>query len=92
MYAGVGLTPQQFKLDGVEYTVKVLSDYDGRNFTLTLDQALPANFTLQVGGITLGSEDATLNEASAHASYRWDNQGAILADVKTVEVSLTSSE
>ena len=92
---GMGeLTSEVFTLDGVDYTVKVLADSDGPQFYLTLDQALPVGFTLQVGATTLSSQDASIREFSSGATqYGWaTNQGAVLADVDTVEVSLTLAE
>ena len=92
---GMGeLTSKVFTLDGVDYTVKVLADSDGPQFYLTLDKALPVGFTLQVGATTLSSQDASIREFSSGATqYGWaTNQGAILADVDTVEVSLTLAE
>ena len=92
---GMGeLTSEVFTLDGVDYTVKVLADSDGPQFYLTLDKALPVGFTLQVGATTLSSQDASIREFSSGATqYGWaTNQGAILADVDTVEVSLTLAE
>ena len=92
---GMGeLTSEIFTLDGVDYTVKVLADSDGPQFYLTLDKALPVGFTLQVGATTLRSQDASIREFSSGATqYGWaTNQGAILADVDTVEVSLTLDE
>ena len=91
---GMGeLTSEVFTLDGVDYTVKVLSDTNGLQFDLTLDKALPVGFTLQVGATTLSSQDASIREYSSGATqYGWANQGVILADVDTVEVSLTLAE
>ncbi len=92
---GMGeLTSEVFPLDGVDYTVKVLADSDGPQFYLTLDKALPVGFTLQVGATTLSSQDASIREFSSGATqYGWaTNQEAILADVDTVEVSLTLAE
>ena len=91
---GMGdLTSEVFTLDGVDYTVKVLSDTNGLLFDLTLDKALPVGFTLQVGATTLSSQDASIREYSSGATqYGWANQGVILADVDTVEVSLTLDE
>ena len=91
---GMGeLTSEVFTLDGVDYTVKVLADSDGPQFYLTLDKALPVGFTLQVGATTLNSQDASIREFSSGATqYGWANQGVILADVDTVEVSLTLAE
>ena len=92
---GMGeLTSEVFTLDGIDYTVKVLADSDGPQFYLTLDQALPVGFTLQVGATTLSSQDASIREFSSGATqYGWaTNQEAILADVDTVEVSLTLAE
>ena len=92
---GMGeLTSEVFTLDGVDYTVKVLADSDGPQFYLTLDKALPVGFTLQVGATTLSSQDASIREFSSGATqYGWaTNQGAVLADVDTVEVSLTASD
>ena len=87
------LTSEVFTLDGVDYTVKVLADSDGPQFYLTLDKALPVGFTLQVGATTLSSQDASIREYSSGATqYGWANQGVILADVDTVEVSLTLAE
>ena len=63
---GMGeLTSEVFTLDGVDYTVKVLSDTNGLLFDLTLDQALPVGFTLQVGATTLSSQDASIRESSS---------------------------
>ena len=92
---GMGeLTSEVFTLDGVDYTVKVLADSDGPQFYLTLDKALPVGFTLQVGATTLSSQGTSIREFSSGATqYGWaTNQGAILADVDTVEVSLTRDE
>ena len=92
---GMGeLTPEVFTLDGVDYTVKVLADSDGPQFYLTVDKALPVGFTLQVGATTLSSQGASIREFSSGATqYGWaTNQEAILADVDTVEVSLTLAE
>ena len=92
---GMGeLTSEVFTLDGVDYTVKVLADSDGPQFYLTLDKALPVGFTLQVGATTLSSQDASIREFSSGATqYGWaTNQEAVLADVDTVEVSLTLAE
>ena len=88
---GMGeLTSEVFTLDGVDYTVKVLADSNGLQFELTLDKALPVGFTLQVGATTLSSQDASIREYSSGATqYGWANQGVMLADVDTVEVSLT---
>ena len=91
---GMGeLTSEVFTLDGVDYTVKVLSDTNGLQFELTLDKALPVGFTLQVGATTLSSQDASIREYSSGATqYGWANQGVILADGDIVEVSLTASD
>ena len=92
---GMGeLTPEVFTLDGVDHTVKVLADSDGPQFYLTLDKALPVGFTLQVGAATLSSQGASIREFSSGATqYGWaTNQEAVLADVDTVEVSLTLDE
>ena len=91
---GMGeLTSEVFTLDGVDYTVKVLADTNGLLFDLSLDKALPVGFTLQVGATTLSSQDASIREYSSGATqYGWANQGVILADVDTVEVSLTLDE
>ena len=92
---GMGeLTPEVFMLDGVDHTVKVLADSDGLQFYLTVDKALPVGFTLQVGAATLSSQGASIREFSSGATqYGWaTNQEAILADVDTVEVSLTLAE
>ena len=91
---GMGeLTSEVFTLDGVDYTVKVLADSNGLQFELTLDKALPVGFTLQVGATTLSSQDASIREYSSGATqYGWANQGVMLADVDTVEVSLTASD
>ena len=91
---GMGeLTSEVFTLDGVDYTVKALADSNGLLFNLTLDKALPVGFTLQVGATTLSSQDASIREFSSGATqYGWANQGVILADVDTVEVSLTLAE
>ena len=92
---GMGeLTPEVFTLDGVDHTVKVLADSDGPQFYLTLDKALPVGFTLQVGAATLSSQGASIREFSSGATqYGWaTNQEAVLADVDTVEVSLTLAE
>ena len=92
---GMGeLTSEVFTLDGVDYTVKVLADSDGPQFYLTVDKALPVGFTLQVGAATLSSQGASIREFSSGATqYGWPtNQGAVLADVDTVEVSLTLAE
>ena len=92
---GMGeLTSEVFTLDGLDYTVKVLADSGGPQFYLTLDKALPVGFTLQVGATTLSSQDASTREFSSGATqYGWAaNQEAILADVDTVEVSLTLDE
>ena len=92
---GMGeLTSEVFMLDGVDHTVKVLADSDGLQFYLTLDKALPVGFTLQVGAATLSSQGASIREFSSGATqYGWaTNQEAILADVDTVEVSLTLAE
>ena len=69
--------------------MEALADY-GVQFNLILDKPIPANFTLQVGGITLRSEDATLNEASA--TYTWKNLGPILTAGDTVQISLTLAD
>ena len=91
---GMGeLTSEVFTLDGVDYTVKALADSNGPQFYLTLDKALPVGFTLQVGATTLSSQGASIREFSSGATqYGWANQEAILADVDTVEVSLTLAE
>ena len=92
---GMGeLTSEVFTLDGADHTVKVLADSDGLQFYLTLDKALPVGFTLQVGAATLSSQGASIREFSSGATqYGWaTNQEAVLADVDTVEVSLTLAE
>ena len=92
---GMGeLTPEVFTMDGVDHTVKVLADSDGPQFYLTVDKALPVGFTLQVGATTLSSQGASIREFSSGATqYGWaTNQEAVLADVDTVEVSLTLAE
>ena len=91
---GMGeLTSEVFTLDGVDYTVKVLSDTNGLQFDLTLDKALPVGFTLQVGATTLSSQDASIREYSSGATqYGWANQGVMLADGDTVQISLTLAE
>ena len=92
---GMGeLTPEVFTLDGADHTVKVLADSDGPQFYLTVDKALPVGFTLQVGATTLSSQGASIREFSSGATqYGWaTNQEAVLADVDTVEVSLTLAE
>ena len=91
---GMGeLTSEVFTLDGVDYTVKALADSNGLLFNLTLDKALPVGFTLQVGATTLSSQDASIREYSSGATqHGWANQGVMLADVDTVEVSLTLDE
>ena len=91
---GMGdLTSEVFTLDGVDYTVKALADSNGPQFYLTLDKAIPVGFTLHVGATTLSSQGASIREFSSGATqYGWANQEAILADVDTVEVSLTLAE
>ena len=91
---GMGeLTSEVFTLDGVDYPAKALADSNGPQFYLTLDKALPVGFTLQVGATTLSSQSASIREFSSGATqYGWANQGLILADVDTVEVSLTLAE
>ena len=61
-------------------------------FIFALDQALPGDFTLQVGGTTLSSDEASsVNTSSSQAEYQWQNQTPDLSEGDTVEVSLSVS-
>ena len=67
------LAPDEFNLEGKAYTVLTLMRYTDQWFIFTLDQALPGDFTLQVGETTLSSKKATINKSSSRAEYQWQN-------------------
>ena len=85
------LAPDGFNIDGSDYTVTSLSRYGDLMFAFVLDQALPGDFTLQVGDTTLRSEEAEVNTSSSSYSYQWQNKIPDLSDGDIVEVSLTLS-
>ena len=90
---GIGeLAPDEFNLEGKAYTVLTLMRWTDQWFIFALDQALPGDFTLQVGGTTLSSDEASsVNTSSSQAEYQWQNQTPDLSEGDTVEVSLTVS-
>ena len=90
---GIGeLAPDEFNLEGKAYTVLTLMRWTDQWFIFALDQALPGDFTLQVVGITLSSDEASsVNTSSSQAEYQWQNQTPDLSEGDTVEVSLTVS-
>ena len=86
------LAPDEFNLEGKAYTVLTLMRWTDQWFIFALDQALPGDFTLQVGGTTLNSDEASsVNTSSSQAEYQWQNQTPDLSEGDTVEVSLTVS-
>ena len=86
------LAPDGFNIDGSDYTVTSLSRYGDLMFAFVLDQALPGDFTLQVGDTTLRSEEADVTTSSSSYSYQWQNKIPALSDGYIVEVSLTLAE
>ena len=86
------LAPDGFNIDGSDYTVTSLSRYGDLMFAFVLDQALPGDFTLQVGDTTLRSEEAEVTTSSSSYSYQWQNKIPALSDGDIVEVSLTLAE
>ena len=86
------LAPDGFNIDGSDYTVTSLNRYGDLMFAFVLDQALPGDFTLQVGDTTLRSEEAEVNTSSSSYSYLWQNKIPDLSDGDIVEVSLTLAE
>ena len=86
------LAPDGFNIDGSDYTVTSLNRYGDLMFAFVLDQALPGDFTLQVGDTTLRSEEADVTTSSSSYSYQWQNKIPDLADGDIVEVSLTASD
>ena len=90
---GLGeLAPDEFNLEAKAYTVLTLMRWTDQWFIFALDQALPGDFTLQVGGTTLSSDEASsVNTSSSQAEYQWQNQTPDLSEGDTVEVSLTVS-
>ncbi len=86
------LAPDGFNIDGSDYTVTSLSRYGDLMFAFVLDQALPGDFTLQVGDTTFRSEEADVTTSSSSYSYQWQNKIPDLADGDIVEVSLTASD
>ena len=86
------LAPDGFNIDGSDYTVTSLSRYGDLMFAFVLDQALPGDFTLQVGDTTLRSEEADVTTSSSSYSYQWQNKIPDLSDGDIVEVSLTLAE
>ena len=86
------LAPDGFNIDGSDYTVTSLSRYGDLMFAFVLDQALPGDFTLQVGDTTLRSEEADVITSSSSYSYQWQNKIPALSDGDIVEVSLTLAE
>ena len=86
------LAPDGFNIDGSDYTVTSLNRYGDLMFAFVLDQALPGDFTLQVGDTTLRSEEAEVTTSSSSYSYQWQNKIPALSDGDIVEVSLTLAE
>ena len=86
------LAPEGFNIDGSDYTVTSLNRYGDLMFAFVLDQALPGDFTLQVGDTTFRSEEAEVNTSSSSYSYLWQNKIPDLSDGDIVEVSLTASD
>ena len=86
------LDPDEFSLDGSDYTVMSLSRYGDLMFAFVLDQALPGDFTLQVGETTFRSEEAEVTTSPSSYSYQWQNKIPDLSDGDIVEVSLTLAE
>ena len=85
------LAPDGFNIDGSDYTVTSLNRYGDLMFAFVLDQALPGDFTLQVGDTTFRSEEAEVTTSSSSYSYQWQNKIPDLSDGDIVEVSLTVS-
>ena len=69
-----------------------LGRYGDLMFAFVLDQALPGDFTLQVGDTTFRSEEAEITTSSSSYSYQWQNKIPDLSDGDIVEVSLTLAE
>ena len=86
------LAPDGFNIDGSDYTVMSLSRYGDLMFAFVLDQALPGDFTLQVGETTFRSEEAEVTTSPSSYSYQWQNKIPDLSDGDIVEVSLTLDE
>ena len=86
------LAPDGFNIDGSDYTVTSLNRYGDLMFAFVLDQALPGDFTLQVGDTTLRSQEAEVTTSSSSYSYQWQNKIPDLSDGDIMEVSLTLAE
>ena len=86
------LAPDGFNIDGSDYTVMSLGRYGDLMFAFVLDQALPGDFTLQVGETTFRSEEAEVTTSPSSYSYQWQNKIPDLSDGDIVEVSLTLAE
>ena len=86
------LAPDGFNIDGSDYTVTSLNRYGDLMFAFVLDQALPGDFTLQVGDTTFRSEEAEVTTSSSSYTYQWQNKIPDLSDGDIVEVSLTLAE
>ena len=84
-------TDDEFSLDGNDYTVRTLGDKGSEWFELGLTKTIPGDFTLQVGGTSFDSADATIVNAGVYL-YRWADKTAGLSDGDAVEVSLTGSD
>ena len=85
------LAPDGFNIDGSDYTVMSLSNYGDLMFAFVLDQALPGDFTLQVGDTTFRLEEAEVTTSSSY-SYQWQNKMPDLSDGDIVEVRLALAE
>ena len=85
------LAPDGFNINGSDYTVTSLNRYGDLMFAFVLDQALPGDFTLQVGDTTFRSEEAEVTTSSSSYSYQWQNKIPDLSDGDIVAVSLTVS-
>ena len=57
-----------------------------------MTEAIPGDFTLQAGGASFDSADASIIDFGVLYLYRWNGRTAGLSDGDTLEVSLTASD
>ena len=80
------LTSKTFEVDGETYTVKMIEASDW--IYIGLDKELPAEFTLDIDGDVLESEDATHTSYSYAEVYMWYAQGIYWGDGDEVDLTL----
>ena len=86
------LSPNEFTLDGTDYTILTMGDKGTQWFEVTSNVCLPDGFTVRMGNTSYEAADAKKMETTIICEYSWTNQPAGLTDGDTVDVEISFTE